>query len=224
MRFQASPAYAWVSSQPLDRMSNFATIVSSVCSTRALNAELRACPDIYVSSAVELLSPDEMNFRKPADLRPDQRCVILVLESPHKAEFKGKPSPAKGTTGRLIAENLHKVLGAEEAALPLILVNAVPYQCSLGEVPSLCRDAVFTAYWEHAGRDQFVQRLGKIYRPGDIMVCACTRGNISTPKNQLRQRVWEAMCSLKLDSDIHRRNHPCTWNIGRNRAHVWNAA
>lgn len=188
-----------------------------------MNAELRACPDIYVSSAGDLVAPDAMNLRRPADLRPDQRCVILVLESPHKAEFKGEPSPAKGATGRLIAGNLHKVLGLEEAALPLILINAVPYQCSLGKVPSICRDAVFAEYWEHAGRDQFVQRLSKIYRPGDILVCACTRGNVSAPKNQLRQRVWEAMCSLKLDAEIHRRNHPCTWNIGRNRAHVWNA-
>ena len=205
-------------------MNNFPTIASSVCPTRAKNAELRACPDIYVNSAGDLVAPDEMNLRKPADQRSAQRCVILVLESPHKSEFRGVPSPAKGTTGRLIAKNLHNVLGLEEAAaLPLILINAVQYQCSLGEVPSFCRDAVFAAYWEHAGRDQFVQRLNKLYRHGDILVCACTRGNVSAPKDQLRQRVWEAMCSLKLETDTRRRNHPCTWNIGRNRAHVWNA-
>lgn len=207
----------------LDRMKSFAAIAASVCPARAGAVESRACPDVYVSSAGDLVHPDESGLRMPAAQRPQRKCVVLVLESPHRAEFVGMPSPAKGTTGKLIARNVHRVFGLEEAAdLPLILVNAVQYQCSLGEVPSVCRDSVFVSYWEHAGRDQFVQRLRDLYVPGDLVVCACTRGNLRSRKGQLRQRVWEAMCSLIPETQILRRNHPCTWNVARNRAHEWN--
>lgn len=206
-------------------MKSFEAIAASVCPGRASSLELRTCPDVYVSKAADLLQPDQSGLRRKASERPESRCLLLVLESPHKDEFTGEPSPAKGQTGKFIVNHLRSVAGLESAGeLPLVLINAVQYQCSLGEKPSGgCRDAIFMAYWDKGGREQFTQRLREVFRAGDILVCCCTRGGSRDPKAHLRQRVYEAMQSAEFNADILLRNHPCTWNIGRNRRYAWNA-
>ncbi len=206
-------------------MNSFASIATSVCPRRASSLELRMCPDVYVSRPEDLLHPDEANLRLPVQERASDRCVILVLESPHKDEFMGTPNPAKGQTGKFIAKYLRSVAGLESVGeLPLVLINAVQYQCSLGEKPSGgWRDEVFMAYWNQGGRIDFTLRLRAVFRAGDILVCCCTRGDARDPKAHLRQRVYEAMQSAVPHTDILRRNHPCTWNIGRNRRYNWKA-
>lgn len=204
-----------------DHLNRFKAIASSVCPKCYESCDLQFCPDVYVSRAADL-NRDDMGFRRPVVERPARSALLLILESPHKDEFKGVPSPAKGSTGRLIARHLHNVVGLENAAdMPLILINAVQYQCSLKKTPTLHRDAVFEKCWEDFGRDDFIQRLGAIYRPRDILVCCCTKGHFKGPKLHLRQRVWEAMQSLNLETEILCRSHPCSWYSSQRRQDVW---
>lgn len=113
---------------------------------------------------------DDFDAVKGWDLG-DDGLLIMVLESPHKDEFKeGKAiAPAQGTTG----ENIGKYLERQHRHLPslarvasgryrLVLMNAVKYQCSLGVSPtSLFRDLVFRQVWERFGKEDFVGRLTK---------------------------------------------------------------
>lgn len=72
---------------------------------------------------------------------PNKR-LILVLESPHIAEFENvkngrlKPKgPAKGKTGIAIRSHLKEILdinGMELSDRELILINAIQFRCSLG--------------------------------------------------------------------------------------------
>src|SRR5450759_4266415 len=59
--------------------------------------ECRQCPDQYVGSIADIGAKKEFPLRRPASERPpDQRCLIMVLESPHTNEFVDEPAPAKG--------------------------------------------------------------------------------------------------------------------------------
>lgn len=205
-----------------DHMNRFKAIASSVCPQCVKSCDLQVCPDVYVSHAADLILPDNMGRRRPVSERPTQRAVLLILESPHKDEFKGVPSPAKGNTGRLIARHLHNVVGLENTAdMPLILINAVQYQCSLKEKTTRHRDAVFEKCWDDFGRDDFIQRLRTIYRPGDTLVCSCTKGYFKDPTRHLRQRVWEAIQSMNLTVKTLPRSHPCSWYSSDRRKDEW---
>lgn len=85
--------------------------------------------------------------------------LILILESPHIFELNTKSNgPAKGTTGRLIRKKLHEVsrnIKFKNKDLPLVLMNAVQYQCSLGanlkEVKNKKMRDCFEAHIPHHG-------------------------------------------------------------------------
>ena len=153
--------------------------------------------------------------------RPEGKALILVLESPHRNEFEDEPGPAKGTTGRNIALFIRKVRGLEAKSEELlILINAVQYQCSLGHPTTEYRGKVFTAVWKHhGGNDDFKDRLGKIYRLGDTVVCACTKDG----KYNLRQLVHTAIREELSNAEVLRRAHPAGWHWPENRAREWNA-
>ena len=73
------------------------------CSTEysTENLEKRTCPDQYVGLMSEIKVGDRgFGSRKDPMCRPEEKAVILVLESPHIEEFKGERGPAKGTTGK----------------------------------------------------------------------------------------------------------------------------
>ena len=204
---------------------NFKSIVRPLVKEIEIEIEIesRPCPDQYVGLVGEIR--DEKKFsRKPISSRPDKPALILILESPHIKEFDeklGSPGPAKGPTGTNIAKYITEVYGLENAyEMPLLLINAVQYQCSLGKPTKEHRDEVFQKTWEGGGRSDFVDRMSKIYQKGDILVCACTKGNLSGG-NELRRLVYLELLKAFPQDALLRRCHPTTWNIPSRRVLVW---
>lgn len=205
---------------------NFVSIVSRMSIPTSTDFDDRACPDQYIGCLSRIESEGQIpsSVRLPTTCRPDRPSVILVLESPHREEFKdGRPGPARGKTGKNIAQYLRDVLGRwVDEDPPLILMNAIQYQCSLGHCPRCFRDRVFREMWKQGGKECFVQRLRSTFLPGDRLVCCCTKGN--TQGVELRQLVYCAMRSAVPETAIHRRTHPASWGYGqKNRQSEWSA-
>jgi hypothetical protein len=166
---------------------------------------------------------DDSDFSIRQDIptwkRPDDGpVVILVLESPHIDEFVDVKGPAKGVTG----ENIRALFGdacsgihqwLSDGAHPLILVNAIQYQCSLGYPTKCFRDRVFSEIWKQGGKSDFTCRIQALYREGDVIINACTAGK-RTPKN------WRVVTdALKEVNLIHAKvEHPSNWARRKNTA------
>ena len=115
--------------------------------------------------------------------------LVLILESPHVDEFDPQThlpnGPAFGETGanlnRYLMDILHdqQVFDLPQGTYRLILMNAVQYQCSLGEKPPLYRDGIFLSCWEKQEyRQSFCQRLQDVlerFSPCIVINC-CTCG------------------------------------------------
>lgn len=203
---------------------DFPSIVSSLGFLPRHEVEARHCPDQFIGCVSEMEAAGCIVSRSPASCRPESGSLILILESPHIKEYEGQPAPAQGTTGKSIAKFIRQVPGLEAtAALSVVLVNAVQHQCSLGKPTKFCRDQVFMAAWLDSGRVDFVARLKALYREGDIVVCGCTKGKGSTPANQLRQLVHEAILDAIPGALVLRRTHPSGWNVRKNRVYEWHA-
>ncbi len=134
--------------------------------------------------------------------------IAIVVESPHKDEFnresKKAIGTARGSTGRNIENYLPSVLFNYLPAIDetsslieydsnkqiqngeyyIALINAIQYQCSLGEDTSKYRDKIFSEMWglEKVKKD-FIKRLKKS-NPSVIINC-CTRGNFKDNKEEL---------------------------------------
>ena len=118
--------------------------------------------------------------------------VLLILESPHKSEFAknndGKFTakwPAAGRTGH----NIHKHLKKYVQDMPICIINAVQYQCSLNKHTSQYRNKVFTEAWENGYRGDFIERLNRYYRDNDIIINACTGAISQKPNKNLKIMV-----------------------------------
>lgn len=205
---------------------NLVAIVESLGIQKPLSLRDARCPDQYIGTVDELSANREILTRIGAGSRPDRAGVIVVLESPHIDEFQGEPGPARGPTGRLLSRYLKDVLGAGAVDdRPVILVNAVQLQCSLGMKPVHHRNRVFTAVWNKCGRDDFKSRMRMITRPGDIILCACTKGekregDLAT---DLRQLVYAAICEWSPQVPVVRSTHPASWARECNRKYEWAA-
>lgn len=173
----------------------------------------------------------------------DGAQLIMVLESPHLAEFgispRGKvdrakqahPGPAKGPTGRLIRERLGRqrvslgenVRPEQGMQLHLVLVNAIQHQCSLGRATKRYRDRVFERFWEAGGRESFVARLASLWnaKRGDIIVNCCTVGG--NPKARLKAKVRDAIRAVVGQEANEQRvielAHPSSWRYQRLERH-----
>ena len=78
--------------------------------------------------------------------------------------------------------------------------------------------------WKVGGREDFSARLENLHRPGDVVVVACTKGNIAGGKNyQLRSIVHDAAQDTLQGKDgvILRRTHPSSWYAKNNRDFEW---
>lgn len=196
----------------------------AIASRRLLNTEKRHCPDQFVGTLPDIESAGDFTYRRDASERPDDLSfVLLILESPHKCEFKPAedPGPAKGATGRNIRTHLMKALGGKAlSGRGLILVNAVQFQCSLGLPTSEARDAVFREVWAAGGEEAFRKRIQKLYRDGDCVVNCCTRGN--TKGDVLRDLVHRALvAALPPGTEVLRRTHPSSWRSAAHAAREW---
>lgn len=207
-------------------MSRFAAVVRGLIVTPPVQLEERACPDQYVGTLGQLRADGVIASRFMSSTRPNHSAVLLILESPHIFEFRHPLGPAKGTTGRLIAKHALCVPGLHgKDNASLVLINAIQYQCSLGEKPSRHRDEVFIAAWQNFGRSDFVARLKATYQASDLVVCACTKGGDGELNTSLRQLVYAAIVdALPKEARILRRTHPSSWFSQKNRDHEWAAA
>lgn len=202
-------------SSPVDYASLLAQLLGS---PENLGLERRACPDQYVGLIADLAGAKNFSIRQSlAERPPGVRCLILILESPHKREYASQPNgesvpcPANGATGRNIAKHL-PTMGFERG-LGLILFNAIPFQCSLGQRPFMHRDAEFLKLWLGGGESYFIDRLRKVFREGDIFMNCCTKGapNLTPP---LRDLVQTALRLAFPSQTVVRRKHPSSWFSG----------
>lgn len=190
-----------------------------------------ACPDQYVA---DLGRGPIRFFRQPADQAPTELApVVLVLESPHNDEYSDRdhPAPANGETGERIKKHLQRVLkrlgDANLVGRPLILVNAIQYQCSLGGygkvgVPTrFHRDNMFVRMWgldTNAIPANFRARLSRYvgchqpfsqhHQGGYVIVNACTKG---TAVRQLRMMVEDAVIAALGRQSHIKVEHPSCW-------------
>lgn len=198
----------------------FQEIVTSVISSRI---EVRPCPDQYVGLVRNLTHSDDFRQRLTVNRRrTGGAAIILVTESPHVREYLGDPGPARGKTGQNIRSHLRSVLSTYKLnSYDLILINAIQYQCSLGLPTRIFRDQVFRQVWSSFGRADFVNRLTKIYRYGDLLVNACTKGNTKDKAPELRRLVEDAIRSVRLTGSDEKVYHPSSWHFAQRRAGRW---
>ncbi len=158
----------------------------------------------------EKLTPDKIKNSK----------IVLILESPHKAEFEKdtfKPLyPASGKTGERIS-NYFKEINSKmkiENSDEIIICNPVQWQSSLhelhkkgltGEFREL-RDKVWGCLWDESN-DDFYKRLKK-YNP-KIIINACT--------GKLSPEVQKALDNNFQETTRYITTHPSSWWSLKNR-------
>ncbi len=201
---------------------DFPGIVKGLFNEASAKIEHRACPDQYVGILGGVRGKD-FRERRSASCRPPNRpCVILILESPHTDEFVGEPAPAKGKTGKLIRDHIETMQCFQRYLdYGLILMNAVPYQCSIGYPTSWFRDAIFRKAWGSEGSELFVRRLTAYMLVGDVVANCCTRGSPSNEEPELRALVQLRLKEAFPELEPMRRTHPSSWYSERNRNAEW---
>jgi hypothetical protein len=187
------------------------------CRTGTSPTNELACPDQYVGLIGNLPNPKCSFIRTMVRERPaNTRCLILILESPHKNEYINpcNPIPANGQTG----ENIRKFLKSIEALnasthseYGLILMNAIEYQCSLGLDTSIHRSKIFRKTWRSGGRDNFLCRLKKTYKNDDIILNCCTGGKNSGSLQSLVQNAVKGVRLTPASIPMYRGHHPSFW-------------
>lgn len=199
-----------------DRYSEIAHTVSA---RESINLQCGACPDQRLGSIDDFDGDaDAFPLREPVTRHDNSPCVVLVMESPHTEEFIGDWGPAKGRTGVQIRKHIATIVaGPGEPLSELILVNAIQHQCSLGVATHRYRDKVFRNLWVTGGAADFEARLTEVYRPGDMLLNCCTRGD---PRKGLRQLVTAAIRNSLGAVPLHSGPHPYSWFSERNRKAV----
>lgn len=171
---------------------DFRSIVEDALGTNAPDASTYAqgtCGDQWIA---DCLDGGRWDYR-PIPSQRNEPAVLLILESPHIDEFSRQDDgtfqpigPAAGFGRGKTGYRIHTFLRQRylhrhpryAPGMPIYLVNAVQYQCSLArkltKKVTKERDTVFTATWQRGGMDDFITRLSSYYRPGDMVVNACT--------------------------------------------------
>lgn len=197
-------------------MLNFPEFVREVVHQPLANIEGRACPDQYVGIVRNV--QDGFHRQNVRCRPPDRRYVILILESPHKAEYARELGPAQGNTGTLIRRHVANLECFQHCQdFGLILMNAIQYQCSLGCSPSSFRDVVFRNVWRNGGSECFVERLRSYLRDNDVVANCCTKGSVP----ELRTLVQSTLAENFRHLAVKRRTHPSSWWSGINRNAEW---
>ena len=178
------------------------------------------------------------------DLSLPIKRLIVVLESPHTDEYildrtSGTftaVGPANGTTGvnlRNFIEAATREFSSSDLVkrhdtFALILMNAIPYQCSLGNplggpknvANRIARDTLFRSCW-NVYEQIFRLRLTSYCNEQSLVVNACTRGQRKVGGKWLRDLVEDAIGSCKV-AEKHRirRQHP-SWSPNWKNAKSW---
>ena len=212
-----------------DTLNSFTSAVETAWPSPPAKRQLALCDDKWVGvirrksgGLYEFDSITGFDY-KPIPTQRTVRRLLLILESPHCKEYlhENGPVPANGTTGTNIRHYLGEVLKSEpnltDPSLEVILVNAVPYQCSQGEKLNdygkrSKRDQVFRATF-CAGSEtpglEFEKRMSGYVRALDVVVNCCTKG-VTTPP--LRDLVQDSLMRLGEKNLIHHgATHPVSW-------------
>ncbi|SMG40634.1 hypothetical protein [Dethiosulfovibrio salsuginis] len=151
------------------------------------------CEDQWISVEEENGGYKLKRYKKTSKNKKEP-VFILILESPHVAEFFllteatsiNKPRPAKGKTGENIKNYFIKSMTIQMdkwGKCYIYLINAIQYQCSLGltqnKTNKKIKHDVFNKIWQEGGREKFKERLADVYKsiPSDspkYIVNACT--------------------------------------------------
>jgi len=222
----------------------FNKVANNKLGTNANGWAKNKCPDqtvgiVKVEKEATLppaLHPDKRDFctRESVECYKQYNKIIMILESPHVDEFIcEQPSPAKGTTGRNIltyfgeACKLHEE-GIKFGQYPLILMNAIQYQCSLGYPTEKYRDKTFKTCWKEFGKTDFRIRFKAIYREGDIVINACTLGTEKSNPDRVPEKYEGTLKKMVADviskkvNDHHFVvNHPSYWHNGNFNWGIW---
>ncbi|HZI15842.1 MAG TPA: DUF5953 family protein, partial [Myxococcus sp.] len=167
---------------------------------------------------------------RPIPTRRDNSAVLLILESPHTSEFSrvdGKfvavgpaadfrPGKTGGRIHRFLEEKYLSPISRYRPGSPVFLVNAVQYQCSLNKTPldESVRNKVFARAWEKGGKEDFIARLSRYYRDGDIVINACTGTKKQQGQENLKMLVEGAVISALQNRD-GRRPFQINWGMER---------
>lgn len=214
------------------------------------------CPDQYVGKikdfeSVEDLKPEEKSKNDfhsrenifevgttnaiEKNILKATNILILILESPHTKEFdkEGNPiGPANGKTGENIRKYITEILGSGYNEYHLILMNAVPFQCSLGVNTKYFREDVFKKIWSENGKQFFFDRLtGLLNTLSDkniVIANCCTKGYNATNDSKIRPFLWhlvqdsiETLTSDKgMEIQYFRTSHPSSWSRNKKNREV----
>ena len=156
------------------------------------------------------LTPDKIKNNK----------IVLILESPHKAEYEKdtfKPLyPASGKTGERISNYFNEIVSKVkiENNNEIIICNPVQWQSSLHELHKKCltgefrdlRDKVWGCLWNESYED-FYKRLKKYNHK--IIINACTR--------KLSPEVQKALDNNFQETTRYITTQPSSWWSLKNR-------
>lgn len=204
-------------------LSAYGHAIASLGTGTPPTIEWRICPDQYVG-LVDVTwchaAPQQSFSRRESIPRPPegQPPIIMILESPHKREFLlVPPGPADGSTGTNIRKWLKCALITLSPGVirtlprPLVLMNAIQHQTSLGAKTTKHRDHIFQKMWEDdAVRADFLRRLWLYRTPGSFVINACTKGYSPCPKKLFELVEEEIRTVIPSGSDISIR-HPGSW-------------
>ena len=207
------------------------------------------CPDQYVGKIKNVIKKKRFwrkNIEETNAIEQYDKIIILILESPHQDEFESDKNvsrrfpigPANGATGVNIWKFLNSIFSQKISDLgdcALLLMNAIPFQCSLGlnlsnnETNKKTRDAVFNAVWDdkNIGANFFERRLENLLdallRKNVVIVNACTQG---TQKSKplccqvcksiinVIQNYCDDEKSVESPVAFYHIHHPSSWTYG----------
>lgn len=179
--------------------------------------------NINIIPADKTIPLSDFNDRPAADAKSTKN-ILLILESPHKSEYKHDKknftltpkAPAQGYTGRniesFIGDILKKISDLQNGSYNLIISNPIPYLCSLGiftdKLNTKVRDNVWNAIWnitneqdEYVIREEFITRC-KHYQPEYIINC-CTAN--------LKMNVTDCLLTHGFSNNLYTAHHPSAW-------------
>lgn len=155
-----------------------------------------------------------------------ENIIIVVLESPHKDEYyevnkkKVDNGPAYGKTGDnfnkyfpLLLRNaiIDKKILLKSGHYKILFMNAIQYQCSLGDITPKYRDEFFLKCWEKDKcKEDFKERLKQYISLGKecIVINCCTKG-----KKNLQKLVHKEIQDVCSDIPAFLCTHPCSWFV-----------
>lgn len=207
-------------------------------SFKAGHIETRRCDDQFVGTVQVIDNSTRFHDDGKTDFamrislkawdRPNVPVIILILESPHTAEYEYlTPMPAAGDgygeTGRGLRTLFHEAcpvhLFLSNGDYPIVLMNAVQYQCSLGFKPKVFRNEVFLQCWDSFGEQDFESRLLSAYRNNDVVINCCTAAG---PKRRRLREVVEASVCAVVGGSTLKIEHPSNWMREHNAAKIQN--